>query len=128
MELTGSQIFRLCFNFIGALALILVPLAYDRLTTTELYGVALGIIWAILIVNVVGILPSKTALKARSHHIGGAVEAERGVMIEEGSHYTFMPDSNLSKVYSRSSHRHPEAVSFDGANEQDNAARAFADA
>lgn len=110
LKLTVSQPIRLIFNFIGALALILVPLAYHDLSTTDMFGIAVGITWAILIVNVVGILPSKSALKNHDHtNPEDPFHPERTLMIEETLPSSGMPRSSMTSLRSRSSHQHPEA-------------------
>lgn len=115
MKLTVTQPIRLVFNFIGALALILVPLAYHDLSTTDMFGIAVGITWAILIVNVVGILPSKSALKAHDHNSpDDPFHPERTLMIEETLPQSGVPRSSMTSLRSRSSHQHPEAFSPDG--------------
>lgn len=107
-----SQGVRLVFNFIGALALILVPLAYHQLSTTDMFGIAVGITWAILIVNVVGILPSKSALKAHDHSSrDDPFHPERTLMIEEDLPRSGgMPRSSSTSLRSRSSQQHHEGL------------------
>lgn len=112
LKLTVSQAIRYVFNLIGALALILVPLAWDQLSTTDMFGIAVGITWAILIVNVVGILPSKAALKAHAAQLPDSGDdpfhPERTLMVEEELPGSGMPRESMNSLRSRSSQHYPE--------------------
>lgn len=111
LKLTLLQGLRLLFNLIGALALILLPLAYHELSTTDMFGIALGITWAILIVNVIGILPSKSALESHDHYSSDdPFHPERVLMVEEDLPRSGMPRNSMNSLHSRSSETHPESL------------------
>ncbi|WOO82402.1 uncharacterized protein LOC62_04G005891 [Vanrija pseudolonga] len=75
---------RFAFAVMGGLILILVPLAGDRLNILSTMGVSVGVVWAVVAVQAIGILPSKWALAHPDLAARGQTETDTRPRDEHG--------------------------------------------
>ncbi|KAL1408821.1 hypothetical protein Q8F55_005635 [Vanrija albida] len=75
---------RFGFAVLGGLVLILVPLAGDRLNILSTMGISVGVVWAVVAFQAVGILPSKWALAHPELAARGQTETDTRPRDEDG--------------------------------------------